>query len=183
MRHMRLLITVFLLSFSVLLNAQSDNDSFDYVSFNREKINRAIGTPFPEFSIIEGGEVVTNDFLKGKVVLVNFWFEGCHPCMAEMDALNELNDSLKANRDFLMISFTWDNPETVERVKKRFGLNFMVLATQQCSKMNFGLGYPTTMILDRVGVIRYIKNGGFLEPEKARKTIFQDIMPEVKRQL
>ena len=60
MRHMRLLITVFLLSFSVLLNAQSDNDSFDYVSFNRDKINRAIGTPFPEFSIIEGGEVVTN---------------------------------------------------------------------------------------------------------------------------
>ena len=182
---MKLLLSVIFLFISGLSFGQSSPTTIsgNIDSLLCPKGYAAIGQPYLSFTLTSGKKVVDNQSLHGKVVFINFWFEGCHPCMAEMDALNELNDSLKANKDFLMISFTWDNPETVERVKKRFGLNFMVLATQQCSKMNFGLGYPTTMILDRVGVIRYIKNGGFLEPEKARKTIFQDIMPEVKRQL
>lgn len=180
---MRLSILLFLLVGSAIAAAQKNNIHFDGEAFNRAKLDSATGKPFLPFSVSLGTETVTNKIFEGKVVLVNFWFEGCHPCMAEMDALNELNDSLKANKDFLMVSFTWDNPETVARVKKRFGLNFMVLTTQQCSKMNFGLGYPTTMILDRSGVIRFVSNGGFIEPEKARKTIFQDIMPEVKRLL
>ena len=50
----------------------------------------SVGQPYIEFRIANEARGVDNQILKGKVVLINFWFEGCHPCMAEMDALNNL---------------------------------------------------------------------------------------------
>ena len=101
--------------------------------------------------------------LKGKVVLINFWFEGCHPCMTEMPMLNEINKNFKAQKDFLFISFTFDNKEAIQRVKEKFGITFKILSTSQkeCGRLNFYSGYPTSIILDRAGVIRYVHGSGY----------------------
>ena len=50
----------------------------------------AVGHAYPNFKITNEARTIDNQSLRGKVVLINFWFEGCHPCMAEMEALNNL---------------------------------------------------------------------------------------------
>ena len=35
-------------------------------------------------------------FSGNAVTVVNFWFTGCKPCVAELSKLNELNDAIKS---------------------------------------------------------------------------------------
>ena len=35
-------------------------------------------------------------FSGNAVTVVNFWFTGCKPCVAELSTLNELNDAIKS---------------------------------------------------------------------------------------
>ena len=39
---------------------------------------------------------VFSDFSGNAVTVVNFWFTGCKPCVAELSKLNELNDAIKS---------------------------------------------------------------------------------------
>src|SRR5689334_17526979 len=55
-----------------------------------KKITRTekLGTPFPEFEVYDlNGKRFTNAELKGKVVVLNFWFIGCSPCEMERPTL------------------------------------------------------------------------------------------------
>jgi peroxiredoxin len=143
----------------------------------------ATGKPFPSFVAENEQGKINNDSLKGKVVLINFWFEGCHPCVAEFGALNELAEKLKGNKDFAFISFTWDNAETIKRVKEKYQLQFKIYYSKECSRLNLRLGYPTTMILDRQGIIKYVVNGGLLDPEKAREFVMTTLLPMIQKEL
>lgn len=154
-------------------------------NYRIEKVDSVIGKTFPVFTANMDSRKVSNDLLRNKVVLINFWFEGCHPCMSEMEALTELYDSLKNNKNFLFISFTWDNPETIKRVKEKYAINFGIVSTSEaeCERLNFGSGYPTSLILDRTGTIKYLHNGGFVEKEKAREFVIRELLEEVRKVL
>src|SRR5688572_6758425 len=47
------------------------------------------GKTMPELSLktVNGEKIETKD-LKGKVIVLNLWFTACHPCIAELLALN-----------------------------------------------------------------------------------------------
>jgi thiol-disulfide isomerase/thioredoxin len=123
-----------------------------------------IDKPFPAFTASNQGVPVSNDLLKGKVVVINFWFESCQPCMAEMPMLNEINGKFKDNKDFLFVSFTADKKESIQRVKDKYGITFQILSTNQkeCDRLNVGRAYPATIILDKTGAIKYL-HGGFFD--------------------
>ncbi len=54
--------------------------------------------PFSNFAAkdFDGNDVDESLFSKNAVTVVNFWFTGCKPCVAELSKLNELNDTLKS---------------------------------------------------------------------------------------
>jgi peroxiredoxin len=145
----------------------------------------AVGKSFPKFVVPGKGELINNERLMGKVVLVNFWFEGCAPCLAEFDALNELAEKFKDQKDFEFISFTWDNAETIKRVNEKYKLKFKVLSadTNECRRLNLNNGYPTTMVLDRKGIIKYITSGGSTDPARAREFVMNTLVSEIEKEL
>lgn len=53
--------------------------------------------PFQNFSgkDFDGNAVDQNLFSGNAVTVINFWFTGCKPCVAELSKLNELNDAIK----------------------------------------------------------------------------------------
>ena len=55
-------------------------------------------TPFKSFSgkNFDGNSVDESLFSNNAVTVVNFWFTGCKPCVAELSKLNELNDTIKS---------------------------------------------------------------------------------------
>lgn len=181
---MKKLLFLALLPLSVFSSAQKNTYTTSEIdSILESSAKHYIGKPFPVFNAVNGKHKINNDSLKGKVVLINFWFETCHPCMAEMPALNELAVKLKDNQEFELISFTWENMQTVQRIKDEYHLQFKVLSIsrEECLRLNRN-GYPTTFILDRNGIIRYCISGGSTDPEEARKFVMNRLLKKIEQE-
>jgi peroxiredoxin len=116
----------------------------------------------PEFKLVTlNGDTIISKQTEGKIVVLNFWFIDCHPCITEIPGLNKLVAEYKSkNVEFLAI--TW---EASKRIKEEFlvkyKLDFKIIpgAGKYISKAN-GSGYPTTYILDTKGIIREAWCGG-----------------------
>jgi peroxiredoxin len=185
--HMRCIFSTAFFLIASLSFAQSSSptqtdplDSLFRVQF--PKVYAEIGHPFPAFELKSENKTINNKSLTDKVVLINFWFEGCLPCMAEMEALNELFEKLKNNKDFVFISLTRDNQEAAERVKKKYGLTFDIFSAtaKECSRLNFGSGYPTSIVLDKTGIIKFIHVGGATDKDWASERVLTILLPEIQ---
>ncbi|MCU7549972.1 TlpA family protein disulfide reductase [Chitinophagaceae bacterium LB-8] len=187
---MRFILSVLFLLGSFISLGQKPSFSkpsinLDIDSLFEARKKEAIGKPFPVFKATNETEKINNEILKGKVVLINFWFEGCPPCMAEMDALNELYQRLKNNKDFEFISFTMDQADAIKRVRQKFKLQFKVfhLKDEECNRLNQAFGYPTSIVLDRSGKITYLVSGGATDKDKAREFILTKLLSEITKVL
>ena len=60
--------------------------------------NSGSTSPFQNFSgqDYDGNTVDESLFSGNAVTVINFWFTGCKPCVAELSKLNELNDAIKS---------------------------------------------------------------------------------------
>jgi len=184
---MRLIFTIALLSITSFSFGQTsvptEPDPFDSIFKSRfPQAYAEIDHTFPSFELKRPNKTINNKSIEGKVVLINFWFEGCAPCMAEMEALNDLFNNLKSNEDFLFISIARDNLEAINRVKKKYHLAFDAFPSndKECKRLNFGSGYPTTIVLDKNGIIKNIHVGGPIEKEDASERVMTTLLSEVK---
>jgi thiol-disulfide isomerase/thioredoxin len=157
----------------------------DYDSLIKAREEQATGKKFASFSAPYKNSVFSNDSLTGKTVFVNLWFAACPPCMAEMEALNELYDSLRTRSNFEFISFTYDPPEIIDSVVKLYNIKYKVLKVNQqdCYRLNQNNGFPTSLIVDGKGIIRYLNVGGYSEGEKVRQSIFDRYYPRLLKEL
>ncbi|HEY2826885.1 MAG TPA: TlpA disulfide reductase family protein [Pirellulales bacterium] len=116
-------------------------------------------------------EGVSLESLRGKVTLINYWGPWCGFCVQEFPHLVELWDKNRGNPDFAFVSVSsaGKSQENVPEIKQQTedffksrgaafptyvdpdGANRQVLASQTDM---MGFGYPTTVLLDRGGVIR-----------------------------
>ncbi len=126
--------------------------------------------PFaPDFSITSSeGEYLSLDELKGKVVLLDFWGTWCGPCVASVPGLRELNKRFANNSSFVMISVSSDGSE--EKWKDFIGKEKMVwpqfLDRERTVIRAFRVNaYPTYVLLDAEGIIRYRTSGMSLDKE------------------
>ena len=55
-------------------------------------------TPFKDLSgtDFDGNKVDGTLFSNNAVTVLNFWFTGCKPCVAELSKLNEMNEAIKS---------------------------------------------------------------------------------------
>ncbi|MBO9620930.1 MAG: TlpA family protein disulfide reductase [Niabella sp.] len=134
---------------------------------------------YPEFKIRSGSLRLNQDSLKGRVTFINFWFEACPPCQAEMDGLNALYQNMKDSVNFQFYSFTFESPATIKRLTKKGILLFpaYALSGDETNTLSFGAGYPTNIIIDTQGIIRYFRAGGSRDKAEAARYINTRIQP------
>ncbi|AZQ43100.1 TlpA family protein disulfide reductase [Nonlabens ponticola] len=121
------------------------------------------GTYPKPFQITDmNGKVYTPESLRGKVVVINYWFIGCAPCEKEMPMLNQLVEKYE-DKDVIFLALTPDKKEQVAKFlkKKDFDFNIIPDASQMITDYNV-TGFPTHMLIDKKLVIQYL---GLL-PEK-----------------
>jgi cytochrome oxidase Cu insertion factor (SCO1/SenC/PrrC family) len=138
------------------------------------KLQSKIGTLYPEFTATSlAGKTISEKQLAGKVTIINFWFETCAPCIAEFDALNKLFHRFEGNPSFQFLSFTNDPEESARKTILKYSILYDVLPVErsECSRLNFGNGFPTTIILNRAGQIVSINSGGFTDNVKVTERI------------
>ena len=122
-------------------------------------------SPFSNFSgtDYDGNTADGSLFAQNAVTVVNFWFTGCKPCVAELSKLNELNETLKSmGGEVIGINTeTFDGNEDAIKEAKA------VLESQGAGYRNFSIdsasdtgryasdimAFPTTILVDRNGNI------------------------------
>lgn len=126
--------------------------------------------PFaPDFSFTtSAGEFVSLDELHGKVVLLDFWGTWCPPCVASIPGLRDLNKKYGKDGSFVIISVSSDGDE--EKWKAFVAKEKMVwpqfLDRDRKVHGAFGIrAFPTYILLDHEGVIKYRAIGMSLEKE------------------
>lgn len=129
-----------------------------------------LGQPLANFSLkdLRGNTVNLSDY-KGQVVLINVWATWCPPCRAEMP---DLQAFYAANRQkgFVVLAIdAGDARADVAAFASEYGLTFPILLDPQSDlvhRMNI-FDYPTSLILDRSGVVKNIQIGLY-QPEQLK---------------
>lgn len=137
---------------------------------------RTYRTPAPAFSLTDiNGHAYSLAALRGKVVVLNFWFIGCAPCQREMPALKQLTIDYHANPNVVFISFGREDAARLQRhVAKKGDFGFAVVPLPQTLAKEFGItGYPTTIVIDQNGRYAYDTEGYAGNFRRLRQTIEQ----------
>lgn len=114
-----------------------------------------VGQKLPDFDLIDmkGNKINSRD-LRGKPLVINFWFATCVPCMEEMPALNELKEKFQ-NSDVEFLAITFENKITVQNFLKKHRFNFTAIpnAAQYCARIT--RIFPVTLFVGRDGIIEF----------------------------
>lgn len=118
------------------------------------------GKPAGEFTIkdITGKEYKLSS-LKGKVVVLKFWFINCAPCVKEMPELNALKKELGKRDDLVLLAPALDATESLKKflLQEKFDFPVVPSARKLADQFNVEF-YPTHIVIDKRGTIQYIHN-------------------------
>lgn len=126
------------------------------IEFRLQKIPQE-GMSAPNFTAkdIHGEEISFAD-LKGKVVVLNFWFIGCPACIAETPKLNELKTKFADDDDVVFIALTYEPTGKVKHYLSREKFDYRVAGDAQTALDMFVFsGYPKNIVIGRDGKIVY----------------------------
>ncbi|HTK37258.1 MAG TPA: TlpA disulfide reductase family protein [Pyrinomonadaceae bacterium] len=102
------------------------------------------------------GQEFDTDKLKGKVVVLNFWFIGCPPCMAEIPRLNQLKEKFETNDDVIFVALTADDDRAVKRFLSQQKFDYEMIADAKSTLDSFRFrGYPKNIVIGKDGKIVY----------------------------
>lgn len=137
----------------------------DSADVREDKIERYVssflGCTAPSFQAVTiAGEPVSSEKLKGKVVVLNFWFTQCKPCVAEMPALNKLAREFAA-QDVEFIAIALDTKEKIQAFLLAHPFDYKIIAEgRELSALFRIMPYPTNIVLDREYKVAAILHNG-----------------------
>jgi peroxiredoxin len=167
-----LLSIFFLLTIMATINAQTEKSIVSPtlsapINSSAEKKNVAA----PAFNLTSlDGKIFELASLRGKVVVLNFWFTGCVPCIAEMPKLNELVEKFKDD-EVVFIAPTWDSKIVLQSFLKSHTFKYnivpsaMNLIVKTYSNGTGEVAMPTSIIIDKEGNIHTRIAGGLIKTD------------------
>ncbi|MEW5720500.1 MAG: TlpA disulfide reductase family protein [Chloroflexota bacterium] len=127
-----------------------------------------IGEPAPEIDLPTlTGEQVTLSKLQGRPVLVNFWATWCGPCRQEFPAFVRKYKQYQ-NQGFVILAINTGDPNSDDGVltfARNTLVNFPIVRDrdERLARMYNVRGLPTSIFIDRTGIVRDIVIGGPME--------------------
>ena len=145
--------------------AEIENKNAASASSDTQDSSNSDASPFKNFSgkDFDGNAVDGSLFSNNAVTVINFWFNGCKPCVAELSKLNELNDTIQSiGGEVIGINTeTFDGNETA--IKEAANIlesqgakyrNFSIDSDSDAGKYASDImAFPTTILVDRNGNI------------------------------
>ncbi|MBC7900701.1 MAG: TlpA family protein disulfide reductase [Saprospiraceae bacterium] len=126
------------------------------VEFRLQKVPQE-GTIAPEFSVTTmDGRTFSAAELKGKVLVLNFWFIGCPGCLEEMPKLNAAVQKFGSSENVMFIALTFDSKSKLKSFLAREKFDYEMVADAQTTLDDFGFsGYPKNIVIGKDGRIVY----------------------------
>jgi len=130
--------------------------------------------------------------LQGKVTLINFWGTWCRPCIVEFPHLVELEKHFHSEREFQFLSVSSNSDprddqglaENTAEFLKQQQAEFptyrdpdakTIISLVESAKLS-GFGFPTTILVDRDGIIRGIWVGYRPGDEKGMRQAIENVL-------
>ena len=130
--------------------------------FYEEKVEAA--APFSVTDL--NGNTYSLEELKGKVVVLNFWFIGCAPCRIEIPGLNDMLKHYD-KEEVIFIAFALDGKEELKKFLAEFPFDYQIIPEAFAQADAYKVqGYPTHVILDKRGNVRSTLTGGSADRHK-----------------
>jgi len=109
------------------------------------------------FTMLDGSTKTFKDF-EGELLVINFWYINCGPCIAEMPYLNDLVETYKDEKiKFLALSF--DSIPDITNFLKRTDFTYMQAGIDRAFMYDFTPVSPAHFIVDKGGIVRDILIG------------------------
>jgi peroxiredoxin len=149
---------------------QLSSDMNPFKTATSVQIGAKVDYRAPEFSLQDtnGGTVKLSD-LRGKIVMVNFWFKDCAPCIAEMPYIQDAYKDWIGNSNnkplVILALDSYDTMAIMQQFAAGAGYTFTMLRDPQAGISTL---YPTpdnkytcprTFFLNGDGIIKLIKHG------------------------
>lgn len=102
--------------------------------------------------------------LKGKVILLDFWFKNCGPCIESVPHLNAINKKFSDKKFEVLGINTWDSKKDVAWFCKKHQVTYNVLLDGKGLAEKYCISsFPTLVLIDKAGKVLY--SGGFNQSE------------------
>ena len=139
--------------------------------------------PAPELKLttLDGKTVNTAD-LRGKIVVYNFWFIGCPPCMEEIPKLNEIVDEFQG-KDVIFLALATNNKADLNKFLQKKPFKYQIIS-DAAPLMLAGYGEA-----DKSGTLRIafpthivVNRQGFVEVKVTGIKGLEDVKRELRKQ-
>jgi len=119
------------------------------------------GNSFTFFDMKEvNGTMIRSADLKGKVVVLNFWFIACPPCRYEMPELNRIAEAYQNRKDVVFIGISLDKTDNIERFLKVSPFKYHIVGDSMPLFAYYGVDQcPASLVVDKDGIIRFNSQG------------------------
>ena len=112
----------------------------------------------------DGQEITISKLLEEKkMVMLNFWYTTCQYCVEEFPYMNEAYEKYKDDIEIVALNHL-DDVNAIVDFKSSMGLTFPMATCNSTFPQNvFNVsGWPTSVVIDRYGVICMVEAGGIL---------------------
>ena len=118
--------------------------------------------PAPDFTLVDQeGKPVSLSDLRGQVVMINFWASWCGPCREEMPLLEQIHQKYGPLGFTLLGVNVEENSADASAWLHDRPVSFPILFDPQngVSKLYDVVAMPSTVLIDRLGNVRYLHHG------------------------
>jgi len=116
----------------------------------------------PDFTLksLEGSNLRLNEY-RGQVVLINFWASWCGPCRQEMPLLDRIHQRYADAGSAVLGVNVEGTLAPAQEIADKTGVTFPVLVdeNQHVSALYDLEAMPSSVVIDRDGVVRYVHRG------------------------
>ena len=137
---------------------EQGRDTLPYEDFHKLELsflNNIRGCKAIDFSVttIDGEDIVLSE-LRGKVVVLNFWFTTCLPCLKEIPELNKLVENNDID-DVIFIGFAREGREALVGFFEKYGdFKYKIVPNSYDVAGDYRvLGWPQSIVIDKDGNI------------------------------
>lgn len=121
-----------------------------------------VGDIMRDFTVMatDESEVKLSEILKNKkMVMLNFWYTTCSWCMKEFPVIEEVYQEYKDDIEIIALD-PLDDAASVKAFRDQNDYSFIMASCSPAWANTFGIsGYPTTILIDRYGVICVVESG------------------------
>ena len=119
-----------------------------------------LGKPALPFSVTDiNGNNYSLESLKGKVIVINFWFVECKPCVMEMPELNKLVEKFN-NKDVVFLGFAMNEKDKIEQFLKKTKYKYNIIPGAKDVIGTYGVtSFPMHIVIDKNSIITFAVNG------------------------